>query len=303
MNKFLHTVSINIFNRTRFILPILAAICLSAFAISCTSSKSAAPENNYAKFIPPQHIVFIGLDGWGGDYVTKANMPTVKRMISEGAAGLKLRCIMPSNTFPNWAALFTGTPPANHNSENFPSIFTLVKNNGQEKKLALFYEAKELKTIVPADIAENREILSNLESALSVAAYIKEIKPAFTAVVFNEPDSAGHNYRWGSKTYYDKLNELDGFIAVIEQAVKDAGIYNETVFVMSSDHGGTFWGHGYNIPRQRKIPLVIYGRGIKENYTISANRSICDIAPTMAAILGLKIPAEWTGQPIMEIFK
>jgi len=29
---------------------------------------------------------------------------------------------------------------------------------------------------------------------------------------------------------------------------------------------------------------------------------LCDIAPTMAAILGLQIPSEWTGQVIWDIF-
>ena len=119
-------------------------------------------------------------------------------------------------------------------------------------------------------------------------------------MVFNEPDHTGF---WGCPSYYAKLAELDGFIAIIEQAVRDAGIYDNTIFILSADHGGTIWGHGSNIPRHRRIPLIIYGNNIKEGFVIPARRSICDIAPTMAVILGLEIPAEWTGLPLLGIFK
>ena len=172
-----------------------------------------------------------------------------------------------------------------------------------EANSVFFYEWHELQNICPEDITEKKTILSDIESAGLVAGYIIENKPVFTAVVFNEPDSVGHNKRWGSAAYYDKLTELDSFIAVLEQAVKDAGIYDNTVFVLSSDHGGSLWGHGFNTRRQRRIPLIIFGSNIKEGYVIPAPGRIYDIAPTMAAILGLEVPVEWTGQIISGVFR
>ena len=122
-------------------------------------------------------------------------------------------------------------------------------------------------------------------------------------MVFDEPDATGHSKRWGSAAYYAKLAELDSFIGKIEQAVKDAGIHDSTVFILSSDHGGVLWGHGFRSSRQRRIPMVVYGSNIKEGYVIPSPLSICDIAPTMAAILGLEVPPEWTGQVLTGIFK
>jgi arylsulfatase A-like enzyme len=89
---------------------------------------------------------------------------------------------------------------------------------------------------------------------------------------------------------------------LIEQGVKDAGIYDTTVFMLSADHGGIGWGHGFNSPQQRRIPLIIYGSGIREGFTIPS-ADICDIAPTMASVLGLQIPSEWTGKSLEEIFR
>ena len=279
------------------------------FIVGCAGTKPKAPEEkSLPEYVPAQHLVFIGLDGWGGAYVSGANMPTVKRMMAGGASSLDGRSVIPSNSWPNWMAIFTGISPESLNpvsgeDQGFPSIFTLVKNNYPEKGSVFFYQWDELQKIPPEQTVEMRTIHSNHESAESIAAYIVENKPFFTAVAFNEPDSTGHSKRWGSKAYYDKLTELDGFIGIIEQAVRDAGVYDDTVFILASDHGGALWGHGFNLSSHRRIPLVIYGRNIREGFTIPSPLSICDIAPTMAAILGLEVPPEWKSRVLTEIFK
>ena len=282
------------------ILHILITLCLF-IAAACAGTKPASPaEESRPGFIPARHLVFIGLDGWGGAYVSRANMPTVKRMMTGGASSLDMRSVMPSNSRPNWAALFSGAPPEFIDSDRFPTIFTLVN---QTQRSVFFYEWNELEKISPDDSTEKLRILSNSESAGLIAEYITEKKPFFTAVAFNEPDSTGHSKRWGSAAYSAKLAELDSFIGIIEQAVKDAGIYDSTVFMLSADHGGALWGHGFNSSRHRRIPLIVYGTDIKEGYSIPSPLSICDIAPTMAAVLGLEVPPEWTGQVLRGIFK
>jgi len=286
-----------------FILTFLTVIGLF-ITTSCKSTKPVSQTGTIPPgFVPAKHLVFIGLDGWGGFYVPKANMPTVKRMMSQGAWSLDAQCVMPSISWPNWTTIFYGTPPEQRNKEDFPSIFTLLKNKGQAKKTVFFYEWDELLKINSVETIEKQIIHSDIESAEKIAAYIKEQKPVFSAINFDEPDHTGHTKYWGSKAYYAKLAELDGLIAIIEQAVKDAGIYDSTVFVLTADHGGSFNSHGINIPKQRKIPMIFYGNGIKVGYAISYPVNIYDITPTMAALLGMEIPQEWTGRILYEVFK
>jgi predicted AlkP superfamily pyrophosphatase or phosphodiesterase len=289
------------------------------FTAGCASTKPVLQTGKVPPdFVPVKHLVFIVLDGWGGAYVSKANMPTVKRMMSQGAWTVTAQNVMPAISWPNWATLFCGAPPEQRTSdakqeasENraakvidyFPSIFTLVKNNGQAKRSVFFYEWDELQKICPDSAIEKQQILSNIESAKKVAASIIEQKPFFTAVGFNEPDAIGHDKKWGSAAYYAKLAEMDNLIAIIEQAVKDAGIYDSTVFVLSADHGGIGHGHGANFSVNRKIPMVFYGSGIKEGFAIPSPVNNYDITPTMAALLGMEIPPEWTGRILYEIFK
>jgi len=295
----------NNFRKLKQIFLLLLFLALAVFFTkSCADTRPIVQHGEVPKnFVPAKHLVFIGLDGWGGVYVPKAKMPTVKKMMSHGAWTLEAQSVMPSTSWPNWSSLFCGAPPEQRNTENFPSIFSLIKKNRQTEKQVLFYEWTELQKICSNETAEKIEISSNIESAKKIAAYIIEQKPFFTAVAFDDPDHAGHTKGWGSKAYYAKLKELDSLIAVIEQAVKSAGIYDDTVFVLSADHGGSGFGHGADSPNHRKIPMVFYGNGIKRGFKILSPIDIYDITPTMAALLGLEIPHEWTGRVIHEIFK
>ena len=287
-------------------------LCIVLFISGCAgspkidASKTGSPR---APLAPARHIVLIVMDGWGGAYVPKADMPAVKRMIAGGASSMDMRCVMPSISWPNWSTIFSGTPPEYRNggtSNNvsavmdFPTIFALLKNNRRPK--VFFFEWSILNYICPDEETEKIRIKSDIESAQNVASYIVKNKPVFTAVGFNEPDHTGHSGHWGSPDYYKKLAELDNLVSIIEQGVKDAGIYDSTIFVFSADHGGNYWGHGRNIKKHRKIPIIFYGPGIKSGFTIPSPLSISDIAPTMASILGLEIPPQWKGRPLTEIF-
>jgi predicted AlkP superfamily pyrophosphatase or phosphodiesterase len=293
--------------RPRLLFRICFLLCILFAFTSCTINHGVNTLNsaNSSRGIsdPARHLVFIGLDGWGGAYVPRADMPAVKRMMAGGASSLDARCVRPSITRINWPALFFGTPPEYRTAEQFPSIFTVVKNSGQENTPVLFYDWDDLHKICSDETADKLKISSDIESVQKIAAYFLENKPVFTAIEFGEPDITGHRKHWGSRAYYAKLAELDSYIALIEEAVKDAGVYDNTVFVFSADHGGFGLSHKANFRRNRKIPLIVFGNGIKEAYTIPSPVSICDIAPTMAAILGLEAAPEWTGNTLTNIFK
>ncbi|MCL2719888.1 MAG: alkaline phosphatase family protein [Treponema sp.] len=271
----------------------------SSASIPVSSNIENINEIDYAK-----HLVFIGMDGFGGYYVKNANMPVLKQMVSGGASSLDVKNHLPSDSMTNWNIMFRGTPPDKQTINNFPSIFSIINNsNIDNSTFSIFHEWSELKNIFSHDNIEWFYISSSLESTNIIANHIIENTPAITVIVYDELDTIGHQNRWGSKAYYEMLALYDNFLAIIIQAVKDAGIYDETVFVVSSDHGGFGYGHQLNIRRNRRIPLVFYGKGIKNNYRITSDVNIMDIAPTMALSLGLEIPSIWDGLPILEIFE
>ena len=74
--------------------------------------------------------------------------------------------------------------------------------------------------------------------------YITEKKPNLFAVIFDNPDHVGHADGHDTPSYYKTLKELDGYIGQIVEAVKKAGMMDETIFVITADHGGINKGHG-----------------------------------------------------------
>ena len=272
------------------------------FLFNCASEPNFADRKHEKKIeiLNAEHIIFIGLDGFGSKYVPKANMPNFKRMINEGASSMNVYNILPPISYPNWSTLFTGIPYNKQKESNYPSILTIIKN--ADKDISFFYEWSDMKKISDKDNIDSVSIASDYESTVKFAKNIKKNKPVFSSIVYSEPDNTGHEKMYGSKQYYKKLEQLDDFISIIIQASMDAGIYNNTVFIISSDHGGLLFEHQVNLNSIRRIPLVFFGKGIKKGYTITSPSSICDIAPTIAIILGLDAPSEWTGIPLWEIF-
>ena len=119
----------------------------------------------------------------------------------------------------------------------------------------------------------------------------------------NEPDGVGHGIGHDTPEYYKELKNVDRRIGLIYQAIEEAGIADETIFMLSSDHGGTGKGHGGKSPEEIYIPWIIEGRGIKKNHEISDLIMTYDTAATIAWIFGLDMPQVWRGKPVLESIK
>jgi len=81
-------------------------------------------------------------------------------------------------------------------------------------------------------------INARLLSVMMAEKYIKDKKPAMLAVCFDQLDHTGHAVGHDTPGYYEKLKELDGYVGRIIAAIKEAGIYDDTIIMMTADHGG-----------------------------------------------------------------
>ena len=133
--------------------------------------------------------------------------------------------------------------------------------------------------------------------------YIKEKKPALTLIAWDNPDHVGHKEGHDTPAYYQKLEEIDGYIGKVINAVKEAGMLDETIFIVTSDHGGINKGHGGKTMLEMETPFIISGKNIRKGHEIQASMMQFDVAATVAAIFKLKQPQVWIGRPTMEVFK
>ncbi len=96
---------------------------------------------------------------------------------------------------------------------------------------------------------------------------------------------------------------MDTYVARIVQAVKDAGMFDETIFIITADHGGINKGHGGKTMQEMETPFIICGKNVKKGGEFSESMMQYDVASTIAYIFGLKQPQVWIGRPMKQVFK
>lgn len=241
---------------------------LSCVLLSCSGSENGKSLPN-----SPKHIVLVGFDGLSSYSLNNgAEMPQFRSMMQDGCYTLENRSVLPSSSAVNWASMFMGAGPELHGYTEwgsstpdlpsrvlnehgiFPDIYSGIRAKYPDAELGFFYEWNGMKYLVDT-LAINHVQPLNLsaenskEELKDVLSYLKEKKPMFCSVIFGEPDGAGHSKGWESEDYFKMLTHLDQALALIVSAVKEAGMMDETVFILSADHGGKGTGHGGKIGR------------------------------------------------------
>ncbi len=304
-----------------FYFVILLSILFIGVSSGCNKSKYPQMSK------PPKHVILIGFDGMSANSLKNGvAMPNYRSMMKKGSYTLKNRSVLPSSSAANWASMFMGASPELHGfntwgsekpdfpsrelTENnlFPDIFYLIRQVMPKAEIGHIYDWGGMYYL-----ADNKSIdyirqatLSGVDIKSSVAPaieYITSKKPNFCAIIFDEPDGAGHSEGWESEAYYNMLNHLDNAMQTIVDAVENAGMMDETVFVLVSDHGGKGTGHGGPTLDEMETPIVFYGKGIKNDFEIPESTMVYDIAATIGYMFGVDQPQVWIGRPIMSIFK
>ena len=304
-------------NKQTFLTLLATFALLFSFTFSCH-----AKGKDKAK-----HVVLIGLDGWGAYSLPKADMPNVKKLMEDGAYTLKKRSALPSSSAINWASMFMGAGPELHGytewgsktpelpsrvlNKNgiFPTIFQLLRDARPKAEIGCLYEWNGIKYLVDtlslnyhyhvADYNKTPKELGNMASA-----YIKEKHPTLVAICYDNPDHTGHTEGHDTPGYYEKLKELDTYVGQIVQAVKDAGILDDTIFILTSDHGGIKKGHGGKTMQEMETAFIISGKNIKKGLRFDdVSMMQYDVASTIAHIFNLEQPQVWIGRPMKIVFK
>ncbi len=170
----------------------------------------------------------------------------------------------------------------------FPTVFQVVREARPDAEIGVFSEWLGIKFLVDTlslNVYRNTPDYNKYPAALcdSAVKYIKEKRPVLAAFCFDNPDHVGHQIGHDTPAYYEKLEELDGYVGRIVQAVKDAGMLDETIFIVTADHGGI-------------------RKGVKTGHKIGSSVMQFDVAATIACIFGTKIPQVWIGRPVTEVF-
>jgi arylsulfatase A-like enzyme len=136
-----------------------------------------------------------------------------------------------------------------------------------------------------------------------VLPLIEADMPHLLFVHLPDVDSAGHALGWMSIGQLLVITHTDSLIGEIVESLKTQGYLEQTLLIITSDHGGTGFKHGSDSPEDSTIYWLAVGPGVPAGATLSTQVITFDTAATILYALGLPIPAQWDGQPVLEIFE
>ncbi|MDR2118890.1 MAG: alkaline phosphatase family protein [Tannerellaceae bacterium] len=266
-----------------------------------------------------EHVVLIGLDGLSSTGLRAAETPCMDSLMRHGAYSYTVRCILPTVSTPNWNAMLCGAGPeatgaidnswkagdftfpytAMSSDRSFPNIFRILREQRPEAELGAIYHWDGFRNMLEDSLLDmSATYPTQLETAQKSAEYILDRRPAFLFVQLDGIDHAGHVDGHLSPGYVKYVEETDSHVALIVDAVRQAGIADKTVIMVVGDHGGIFHGHGGNAYDELVTPIIFSGKGIKRNYAVQQQIYKYDVAADVAFALGVQAPQVWTGRPV-----
>ena len=75
----------------------------------------------------------------------------------------------------------------------------------------------------------------------------------------------------------------------------------QTLLVVTSDHGGHAQTHGTEMDEDMTIPWIACGSGVPAGHALETPVSIIDNPPTIATALGAEPAKDWAGKVIGEV--
>ncbi|MBR6762269.1 MAG: alkaline phosphatase family protein [Clostridia bacterium] len=265
------------------------------------------------------HVIVVGIDG-AGAFIRDAHTPHFDRIFQDGALTYSALASNPTISAECWGSMLLGVGPEVHRLTNaivssqpyptdspFPSLFRRIREVYPDAKLGSFCDWNPITAgIVEGNQGVTHDTGRDDELTPKICDYIKTEKPDFLFIQMDSVDGAGHKNGYGTPAHLQRISEVDELIHDIYVAVSDAGITDDTLFMVIADHGGTNpgGGHGGWTDEEKYVTFAARGKGVR-NTTIET-MNIRDLAAIVLYALGIDAPAfdeaGWTSQIPPEIF-
>jgi predicted AlkP superfamily pyrophosphatase or phosphodiesterase len=283
-------------------LSLLFLICTLCFTVFPLTAQDSAER--------PSHVMVISLDGTRPDAILQAETPYLQGLAARGGVDWKAVTVLPSATLPAHTSMLTGLSVEQHGVDynsmpsgcpviEFPTFLTLAEEAGYKAALVT---GKEKLCIYRQ--SETLDYTFAREGDRSVVDRVLELLDQGYEVIFAHlpnPDFFGHSTGWMSDTYIDELNSSDYQVGRILEKLDELGLTQETLLIVTADHGGHDMEHGSDRPEDIHIPWIIAGPGVNAGTELT-DVSVMDTAPTVLWALGIPSADDISSQPIYEAF-
>lgn len=280
------------------------------------STETTAPTLTYTPAPTIARILIVTFDGLRPDAIAASKMENVLALMQAGAYTLSAQTIMPSTTLPAHASMFLGTCPAKHIvrwDEYVPQngyargtdVFDLAKAAGLRTAMVVGKE-KLAQITEPASLdyfsfVDETDKIDDFTTVARLA--LEQVRLGFNLLFVHFPngDLAGHEFGWMSREQFKAYAGDDRSFGLLIDSLKDHGLYESTIIIVTSDHGGHDTTHGTDSAEDMTIPWIISGPRVQAGL-LTSQVHIMDTAATIAYVLGLPQSPEWDGVPVFEAF-
>jgi predicted AlkP superfamily pyrophosphatase or phosphodiesterase len=252
-------------------------------------------------------VLIIGIDGCRPDALLAAKTPNIDKLWENGAYSFSAKTDKISSSGICWTGMLTGVWHEKHNVTTnayknpniaeYPHFFRRVKEEKPELKTFSIVNWSPIHKILQEGDADiSNYLLTDNKVAKRVADLLSNDNPDVMFVQLDDVDHAGHEYDFipESKKYLKAIEKSDKQVGVILKALYGRENYNEEnwLILVSTDHGGSEFGHGKDIPEHTTIFYIASGEDVKKG-EIEQQVNVIDVAVTALKHLDINIKKEW----------
>jgi predicted AlkP superfamily pyrophosphatase or phosphodiesterase len=258
-------------------------------------------------------VLIIGIDGIRPDALLRAETNNLDRLMQNGAYSFEAMTDEISSSGPSWTAMLTGVWHDKHNVvsnryedpnlEAYPHFFRRIREEKPELKTYSVVNWEPIHKILEEQDANHASSPNSDNRVAAMASRLlkhEDVDAMF--VQLDHVDHAGHTHDFSpdSEKYLRAIEKADRQAGrMIESLKKRKDLSRENwLIIVSTDHGGSEFGHGKNIIEHRTIFFISSGEDASRG-EICGNVNVVDVAATALVHLGIPIRDDWNldGKP------
>src|SRR2546427_3881307 len=290
------------------------------------------------------NVVFITIDTLRADHLgcygdKQIRTPNIDALAADGTRFERAYTAVPV-TLPSHTVIFTGTYPtlsgvhdfaANKLSPTQATLASVLKDNGYttgavigsavlDSRFGLnhgfdfYYDHFDFNRLQESNLDE-MERPGDIVADVTLDWLSKNYQKKFFLWMhlydphypYRPPAPYSEEYR--DRPYDGEIAFADAQVGRLIEFLKDNGLYQNTVIVLSGDHGESLGEHGekthgffiYNVTMH--VPLIIHLPGNPATQTVADPVSLVDLMPTVLAATGLDIPSQVQGRSLLSALR